>query len=309
MADASGQYPPLRIINWGMTRSLSTVFEKCMSFVDGVQIINEPFQCAWSLGPEGIMGGQGSNLGDAETDKLLDDLGAQIKQIDGGATGWDDKYCTYKWVKKTLESDYPGKKIVFCKDLISGIHGKYEYLPKGYQHTFIIRNPLRVGLSMRKVLMQTLLQPGMTPDQVDITEFPLIKAFPGLCFGEILELIEHLKQSGVMQGEPIIIDADDLQNHPESIVSQFCEKTGMPYSKSLLTWEAGDGIVKRNWIISSGFLKGNEIMHYFDAAFASTGFQPAKDVPSSLPPDVVKFGQIAEPHYRKLYEMRIKPQS
>ncbi|XP_072023977.1 uncharacterized protein [Amphiura filiformis] len=248
---ASGPNPPLRIMTWGPARSLSTVFEKCMSFVDGVQIINEPYQCAATLGPEGVIGGAGGQQGggDDEVTKAFADATHQMKQHDSCDVGWDDQYCTYEWAQKTLESDYPGKKLVFCKDLMSGIHGKHDYLPKGYLHTFIIRNPLRVGLSLRKGVVAVFLQPGMTTEQVDITEVPLLNMCPGYGFVEMVELIEHLKKIGEMKGEPIIIDADDLQNHPESIISQYCEKTGIHYSKSLLTWEAGDGIVKRSWII------------------------------------------------------------
>ncbi|XP_072045597.1 uncharacterized protein [Amphiura filiformis] len=306
--EASRPNPPLRIMTWGPAKSLSTVFEKCLSFVDGVQIINEPYQCAATLGPEGIMGGAGTQQGGGdEMEKVLEDLSHQIEQHDSGDVGWDDKYCTYEWAQKTLESDFPGKKLVFCKDLISGIYGKHDYLPKGYLHTFIIRNPLRVGLSLHTGVVATFLQPGMTPDQVDITAVPILNMCPGYGFGEMVELIEHLKKSGQMKGEPIIIDADDLQNHPESIISQYCVKTGIPYSKSLLSWEAGDGIVNRSWIISKGFLQANRLMHYFDAAFASTEFKPAKELPSTLPPDVIKYGKLCEPHYRKLYDMRIKP--
>ena len=304
---ASVPNPEHRVMLWGMARGLTTVFEKCMSFVEGVQIINEPFQCAATLGPEGVMWGQQSAEGG---DDYLESMAQQIEQIDQGGEswhGWDDKCCTYKWVKNTLESDYPGKKLVFCKDLISGIVNKYEYLPKGYQHTFIIRNPVKVGLSLHKGLAAQFLPPGTPPEQFDLTEFPLIKKYPGFGYTEMFDFVEHLKKIGEIKSDPIIIDADDVQNNPESIVSQYCERTGIPFSKSLLSWEAGDGCVKRNWIISKGFLQGNQIMNYFDAAFASTGFLPAKDPPASLPPDVVKFAELCGPTYRKMYEMRIKP--
>ena len=308
MASASSN-PELRVIHWGMARSLSTVFEKCMSFVDGSQIINEPYNSAMVIGPEGMMSvsqqQKGNEITQAIDKKLLDKID---EKQDGDATGWDDSLCTYQWVKDTLEGNFHGKKLVFAKDLVTGIHGKYEYLPKGYDHTFMIRNPLKVSISQRK-LISKMLPPGTPLDQFDLSMFPFWKNFPGFGFGELLQLIEHLQKIGEIKGDPIIIDADDLQNHPESILKQYCEKTGIPFSKSLLSWEAGDGCVKRNWMASQSVLSGNQFMDYFAAAFASTGFEPAKDPPpaSSLTPDVFKVAEICEPFYKKMYEMRIKP--
>ena len=295
--------PSHRIICWGMPRSLSTVFEKCLSFVDGIQIINEPFQCASTTGPEGAL----AKMGAAQNQNTgWEDMSKAMEKVEE-EQGWDDSLCTYKFAKDMLERDFPDKKLVFCKDLITGIIGHFDMLPKGYLHTFIIRNPVKVMISTRRGLT-AILPPGTDTDAFDMSESPFLKILPGFGFSEELALIEHLKSTGESTSDPIIIDADDLQNHPESIVRQYCEKTGIPYSDSLLQWEGGDGIVKRNWMIAKGFLQGNKIMHYFDAAFASTCFQPAKDpLPELLTPDVVKLAATLEPDYRKLYEMRIKP--
>ena len=127
-------------------------------------------------------------------------------------------------------------------------------------------------------------------------------------FGNMLELIAYLKENGIEE-DPIIIDADDLQNHPKSVLRKYCEAVGIPYSDSLLQWEAGEEIVRKNWLSSKTLLQGNKTASYYEAAFASSCFEPAKDPPSDddLPPDVVVLAKNAEPFYKELYERRLKP--
>ena len=67
---------------------------------------------------------------------------------------FDADQCTYEFVKISMQEDhYPGEQLVFCKDMAYGLQGKYELLPKGYRHTFLIRNPYRAFPSHKKIFV------------------------------------------------------------------------------------------------------------------------------------------------------------
>ena len=50
---------------------------------------------------------------------------------------------------------------------------------------------------------------------------------------------------------PLIIDADDLQNHPELILRKLCDNLEIPFYRSMLNWSPGskdyDGIWGAHW--------------------------------------------------------------
>ena len=297
MAEKSDQ---VRVMLWAPPKSLSTVFQKMMSFVDDCQIVNEPYQSAASNNTEVIQ-----KLSDTGLKEFVESFTSLPEQDLGNLqdVGWDDKQCTPAWVKNLLESPFPGKKVIFAKDLILGIRNQFHMIPKGYRHTFIIRNPTKVMISGRKGMMK-MMPPA--PGQ----EFSLLALPPFIreYYQPLFELIEYVKKN---EGEtnPIIIDADDLQNHPESIVRQYCEAVGIPFKKSLLEWPAGDGCVKNNWLVSKMMLQGNALAGYYENAFASTKFNPVKPLPpeSEIPADVVEAAKSEEAFYKKIYEMRLKP--
>ena len=127
----------------GTTPLPLTVFQKCLSYVDDIQIIHEPFNVAAQTGPEG-----------RQQTGVLEGIGKFFEGAADSASeshGWDDRVCTFQWAKDTLEAEYPEKRVVFCKDLILGIKQRYDMVPRGYRHTFLIRDPTKVMISFRKV--------------------------------------------------------------------------------------------------------------------------------------------------------------
>ena len=297
---------PKRVLLWGLPRSLTTVLEKCISYVDDIQVINEAFAAAMATGPErdtqDIPG-----LND-----FVENASAVAAEDKDQFHCWDDSVCTYQWVKETLEADYPGKNIIFCKDIVSSIYERMDMIPHGFRHTFIIRNPTKSFLSLRKLFLQTFLPPSIPPEKFQLDQFmnmraQQLKKEQKNPFQMITELVAYLKEHG--EAHPVIVDADDLQNHPASILRQYCEAVEIPYSDSLLQWEAGDDIVKKNWYVSKTLQHGNKLGNYYGAAFSSTKFLPATPPPPStdLPQDVINLSAEAEPFYRQLYEMRLRP--
>ena len=292
---------------WGLPRSLSTVFLKCLSFIPDSQIINEPYNCAATFGPEGFSKTSCDLNGVDEFGEFMDEVREEIKRNPGMYKhGWNDDTCSFQWVKQTLEKDYPGKTVIICKDFIFNIMQRLDSLPRGYKHIFLIRNPTKLFFSNRNLATSSFS--SQVADQFQLDKIPSWPMFPKHGYGELLDLIAYLKDRSLIRSNPIIIDADDLQNHPASIIRQFCHAVGIPYSDSLLTWEAGDSCVSRNWYISQSYLVANSMIGYYNAAFSSTQFQAATDINvEAVTEDVKRLARETEIYYQALYKLRIKP--
>ncbi|XP_072023268.1 uncharacterized protein [Amphiura filiformis] len=287
MSDSATAHKPVRVMLWGLPRSLTTVLTKCLSYVDGIYVIHEAFGSVTFTGPENKIKKGGEGL------KSFMENAATISDANVEVQCWEDNICTYQWVKDTMEADYPGKEIIFCKDVVTSIPNHLDMIPRGFRHTFIIRHPTKRTFSHLafKVISSTWkLGWKQNPFQI------------------MADLVKHLKE----QGEelfPVIVDADDLQNHPASILRQYCEAVGIPYNDSLLQWEAGDDIIKKNWYVSKTLMLGNTIGNYYGAALSSTKFNPASEPPltAEIPQVVVRLSEQDMPYYKELYDMRLRP--
>ena len=300
--------PPIRVMLWMIPRTLSTAFTKCLSFVEGIQIISEPFIYAYYCGPEGKQNDNpdmkqkyGDFLEKADNMSEMDQVNLE--------EGFTADVCTYRWCKRLLEDDYPGKKVVFCKDAPYTLCGQFDdRLPRGYQHTFIIRHPHKVFISWKK-LAQKFLQ---IPEPFNFHDLPEPGCPAKYGFEEQYDLYHHVASSlGAKKKPPIVIDADDLQRHPASIMRQYCEAVGIPFTEDLLQWEEGDAVLD-TWIAPKGLMQGNRLGSeggFYDNALKSTCFAPPTKIPerSSLPPDLQHMSDVSMPFYAKMYECRLKP--
>ena len=205
--------PTQRVFLWTLPRSLSTILLKCLSYAEDIQlqVINEPYVSAYYYGPEKKCS---NNSVEDKFENVFKTAGKTITSYNS----YDDQLSTYRWVKELLEAEYPGKDLVFCKDHAYCLRGSYDMLPKGYKHTFLIRHPQRAFPSLKKITESVC--------SVDFTQMER-KDFPEPMhsgYQRLFELMDHLEVTG--EPHPIIIDADDLQSHPESIVKQYCEAIG-----------------------------------------------------------------------------------
>ena len=296
---------PLRVMLWSNPRTLSTVFLKCMSFIDGSQAINEPYACARVAGPDRPK--SDDQAAAAAMEEFVESFKAQLATVKLDLPkAFDEANCTYQFVKDTLEAEYPGRSLVFCKDQAFGIHERFNMLPKGYRHTFLIRNPYKIYSSWGKVILN--MMPQEVRSFVKINELPEVMMPSKFGLGELYDLLEYVKEN--IDPNPVIIDADDLQNNPESILRQYCEAVGIPYKESMLRWEAGDRITS-DWIAADSFLRGNKLDTggYYDKALDSTCFTGSGSPPArkDLTEDVLHCIDTVMPAYEKMYEMRLRP--
>ncbi|XP_072018500.1 uncharacterized protein [Amphiura filiformis] len=297
--DEISNQPQRRIFLWTAPRSLATVFTKCMSFADGVQIIKEPIATAHIFGPE---------CNAAEDDEMQktfkDGIPSSESQAQKVALAFDESKATFKWVKQMLESPFPGKSFVFVHDQAYCLRSNYDNIPRGYTHTFLIRNPYRLLPSWKKFMVKLI------PSFVDkpFADMPRYVVPAKFGYGELYDLMVHVQEN--LGHNPIVIDADDLQANPASVMSQYCHHVGVEFKESMLQWEAGDRIVG-TWIMSKVHQQGDKMEEggFFEDAFKSTEFHPPRELPSreQIDPDLLPLIDHCMPLYEKMYSMRIRP--
>jgi len=107
---------------------------------------------------------------------------------------------------------------------------------------------------------------------------------------------ELFKQVSDAQGAaPAVVDAHDVQGHPEAILQRLCAAVGLSFSENMLHWPPGlrdsDGI----WA-----------SHWYGAVETSTGFAPPRPDIAALPANLTAIAEAARPHYEELYAHRLQ---
>ncbi len=299
----SNQRPMRRVFLWTNPRSLGSIFLKCLSQIPIVKIANGLYSSCFLYGPDATFP---KGVEEFEEGHNLDARGAVASEF---TDLYDGLRVSYSWAKTQLENDYPGKKTFIAKDSAFAIGDNFDLLPSGFCHTFLIRHPYRMWKSWKINFSPYYTQTNLK-DAIDIN-------FNGI-FGykEQCELIEYLINNPELDARssrvPIILDADDLQNHPESVLPQYCKAIGVPYTENLLHWDPGTGLLK-DWKVSQHLLAGG-LQHgdwgYFKACLESNRFMPSGNMPlrEELDNDVLECADTCMPYYEKMYNMRtIRP--
>lgn len=182
---------------------------------------------------------------------------------------------------KIIESSHQSP--VFIKDM--AYHVK-ECMDKDFMntfvHTFIIREPKTTLLSQLKMLPDTSYDETGYEQQYRLFEM-------------------QVRRTGRI---PVVIDADDLCNYPDKIVSAYCDEVGINFINNSLKWDVG---LPKEW-------KTWERWH-LDAA-NSTGFKPLTNktkeydylLDNSRIQDLIDYCQKFYDEMYK-YRIRIKSQS
>ncbi|XP_072017117.1 uncharacterized protein [Amphiura filiformis] len=293
-----------RVILWSVPRATSTAFEMSMNNVSDSIIWHEPYLCAmwWGTdsrfplpGSDGWAGEQRTDLESRITSTHLD-----------LANGYDAYKTKYSWVKNGLEQDYAGKRLVFCKAISYGATTRFDAIPDGFRHTFLIRHPYKVLPSWKNLVSMTLKIPV---EEFRLDNLPESTMPSGYAFKESYDVLQHVKQQ--YEANPIIIDADDLLNHPKQILQQYCQAVNIPYSDSLLRWTPGPGeVIAKDWRVPIQLVQGSKVGGWYEAAFASSGWQKDRPTPSrsELSSDILACADAIMPYYEEMYKERMIPQ-
>ncbi|XP_072051782.1 uncharacterized protein [Amphiura filiformis] len=287
-----------RVYIWALPRTLGTALVKCLSYVDGIQIVYEPCVSAYHYGPE------------ADTERksfVAQYMENAIANQMALENAFDDEKCTYDWIKHELEADYPGKKSLLVKDIVYCLDEKYDVLPAGFRYAFLIRHPYRV-LPSWKSIVGRLLPEDIDINYISMKDFHKFNNQPE-AYEMQYNLFNYIKEN--LDPNVVVIDADDLQSNPSSILRQFCQGVGIPYDDSLLKWPGDQDIVKA-WKASRINLQGNFLQNeggFYEAALKSTHFFPARPLPdrSELPKDIQDAADYSMQFYDKMREMCLKP--
>ena len=139
---------------------------------------------------------------------------------------------------------------------------------------FLIRDPREVIASYART------RPEVTVNDVGVLQ--QAELFEAACRG-----------SGAA---PVILDSRDVLEDPRAMLTALCAALDVPFSERMLSWPAGardsDGVWATYW---------------YDAVRASQGFSPYVSKAHMLSRTLEPLAEECEPHYRRLYEQRLRP--
>ena len=189
-----------KVFLWTTPRSVSTAFERSMREVKNSKVFHEPFTTSYYFG----------------TDRI------STRYLDRPAT----EEVSYENMCKLLTHDYADYNLVFSKDMAYSLEQNYEIVFDkrfaDFEHTFMIRNPKKTVKSLYFLSVDKELTGWEAFDPVEAG------------FKQMYELYETTRsRSGKV---PVIVDADDLLDDPESIMRAYFNAIGCHFDKSMLSW-------------------------------------------------------------------------
>ncbi|XP_077990668.1 uncharacterized protein LOC144444989 [Glandiceps talaboti] len=264
--------PSTRVMLWRLPRTRGTVFEMSMASVPSFKIFHNPYTIAYLWGEDRSV------------------VLAKESAIPG-----------YKYAEEVeeLESDYPGKTAVFGKDIPHFLNGNMDYLPVGYLHTFLIRDPKKSCLSYYKVFKAGISE-KLEDDVREKYLSYMINMKP------LWDLYCHV--TGALQQKPIIIESDDLVTSPREVLQKYCSETGLPFHESMLNWKPGN---TGHW--PQKVLDLQSRSGVYNAALTSTCFLPPTKEPGAtsytdepeLPEEIWKIIESNQAIYHDMYQRKI----
>ncbi|MFH8611425.1 sulfotransferase family protein [Streptomyces sp. NPDC018029] len=176
--------------------------------------------------------------------------------------------------------DMGAKSRLFFKDTTDfrypGVLEDQEFL-REVCHTFIIRDPAEV------IASHYALNPELRREEVG--------------FARLQEI--YVAVAEAQGAEPVIVDSDDLIERPEATVRAYCERVGLPFDPTTLSWSPG---MPSEWQLTA---------RWHQDASATDGFvkstkKYADTVESN--PLLADYHREELPFYTYLYERRLRPE-
>ncbi|XP_064626335.1 uncharacterized protein LOC135487016 isoform X2 [Lineus longissimus] len=259
-----------KVFLWAVPRSISTAFFRAMMTSADIKVMLEPFARSYYFGSQRVSHRYKS------------------QPINDGCTFHDIKLLCEKEAADSLAPT------LFVKDMAYYLVNKLDeptYIPEGFQHTFLIRNPRRAVTSLYKLSLNESLTGWDHFDEAEVG------------FKELVQMFDLVKNK--LGQTPFVIDADDLLANPEKMLRAYCSKTGIKYEDSMVNWESTppDMSVFQEW------------MPWFEGTLKSTAFRTTPIPPKKS--DMMKGGIFALPdnveaciannmdYYNYLYKHRL----
>ena len=96
------------------------------------------------------------------------------------------------------------------------------------------------------------------------------------------------------EAAPPIIDAEDVLQNPEGLLSKLCAALGSEWDPAMLNWAPGRRATEGPWA-----------PHWYGAVEASTGFGPPERDPVTLPAEAQALAERCRPYYERLATHKI----
>ena len=259
---------------WSPPRSLSTTVERALIEAKSVHVLHEPF------GTPFYWSGQAASSrqeGDARCDETFADVARRCFQ----------------------DVPPPGKRFVFTKNLsyyvsphcIPDMKAFFGGTYSKVRHSFMIRHPAKAVSSL-------YYKSCIDNEKTGYTHFDATEAG----FTAMWKLMQHLEAQDDLP-PVVIVDADDLLEDPEGIMTAYCDALGLPFNPSMLSWQPGPEHCPE---LASPF------QGWTDDVQNSSGIQKRAKrslppVVTSLPRDVQECIEEAMPIYTAMYARRVRP--
>jgi hypothetical protein len=204
-----------------------------------------------------------------------------LKQTGIDHPGRDEVIAAYEndWRKVTefITGPIPGGKAVWYQK-----HMAHHMLPHidaqrliaggELTHAFLIRDPAEVIASYTKVHPQMTLAETGLPYQLDLFQ----------------------RARRAMEKTPAVVDAKDLLLDPRRVLSCLCERIGIAFTDSMLSWPAGPHPQDGNWA-----------RYWYDGVYKSTGFEKYQPRNVELPEKLAPLHAAAREIYDELAKHRL----
>ena len=94
---------------------------------------------------------------------------------------------------------------------------------------------------------------------------------------------------------PLVVDARDVLENPRGMLSALCAGVGVEFTDRMLSWPPGPRASDGVWA-----------PHWYHSVHRTSGFQPYVPKAHRLPGHLEPLARECEPHYRRLWEQRLR---
>ena len=143
----------------------------------------------------------------------------------------------------------------------------------GFTHAFLIRDPERMIASYLRKRESAAFEDFGLERQVEFFD----------------------READRLGRAPPVIDANDVLENPQGVLSQLCAALGIAWDEAMLSWAPGRRATDGPWA-----------PHWYAAVEASTGFGPPDTAAVTLPPEAQVLADRCRPYYERLAKHRIR---
>ena len=182
-----------------------------------------------------------------------------------GETDW-------RLVAEMLAGPVPeGKQIFYQKHMAHHLFPEMEgpWMDR-LRHAFLIRDPEEMLISLARVLPHP---------RIEDTGFP-----------QLVALYHGIRK----REDPAVIDARDVLDGPPEMLRLLCDRLGVPFTASMLSWAPGPRSTDGTWA-----------RYWYSSVEASTTFQPYEPPAEPLPRRLVDLERECRLYYDELYTHRL----